>query len=84
MISPNLSLNVYALRTSLLHRRQIASDTDRDSVTVGALYCLDLGEAEEPQVEVNREEQAEIDYRVTGVHKVNNDSHVKAMSQRST
>ena len=67
-ISPNLSLNVYALKTSLLHRRQIASDTDRDSATLGVLYCFDLGKAEEPKVEVeeaevNREEQAEIDDR---------------------
>ena len=89
MISPNLSLNVYTSKTSLLDRRQIASDTDRDSVTLGVLYCFDLGEVEEPKVEVeeadvNREERAEIDDRVIGVLKVNNDPHVKAMSQRST
>ena len=50
--SPNLSLNVYAIKTSVLHRRQIAFDTDLDSVTLGVLYCFDLGEAEGPKVDL--------------------------------
>ena len=52
-----------ALKTSVLHRWQIASDTDRDSVTLGVLYCFDLGEAEEPKVEVEEEEEISMSFK---------------------
>ena len=47
----------------MLHRRQITSDTDRDSVTLGVLYCFDLGEAEEPKVEMEEEEKISMSFK---------------------